>query len=435
MNCVQHKEVACYGQNYSRKSDTVWKTSEQWNVIWLNKFERVAKKEGVGTNKSVQMASIISSFLQNNPGSPYYIKKENFLEYLKTATSSQYESILFFYSKVAVSSVHQELIKQNNPHKEIIELPKDQENRGSERFSGDRKPEEKSSKYNVLTDEERKELLEKLRLEINARNLSRCTLSNYTGAVSRFLNFLNQASTSDWSNTFKSFLVWLRDEQMLAASTINQYAASVAFFMEEVLELKRGEDLLIRMKTGKALPRLHSLEKVSLIISAPTNYKHRLILMLCYGCGLRLGEVCVLKPTDIDMERHVVRIRSAKGKKDRIVMLDNELEPYVRSWLKRGCGKEYLFEGYVPGKHLTKRTVERIYTNACEKLGIDTQGGIHSLRHSFATHLLEQGVDLRYIQELLGHASTKTTEIYTHVAAHKIAIIRSPIASLLKKDN
>jgi integrase/recombinase XerD len=204
--------------------------------------------------------------------------------------------------------------------------------------------------------------------------------------------------------------------------------------MEEVLDVQPGEDLLIRMKTGKALPRVHAPENVSRIINAPSNVKHRLILMLTYGCGLRLGEVCMLKPSDIDIERRVVWVRKGKGKKDRIVMLDDTIAPYLVSWLQTGCGRKYLFEGYTPGKHLSKRTIEKIYTNACNKQGINTQGGIHSLRHDFATHLLEQGVDLRYIQELLGHSSSKTTEIYTHVAAHKITQIRSPIAVLLKQE-
>ncbi|MFP4682011.1 MAG: tyrosine-type recombinase/integrase [Chitinispirillaceae bacterium] len=198
-----------------------------------------------------------------------------------------------------------------------------------------------------------------------------------------------------------------------------------------MLGVEPGDDLLIRMKTGKSLPRVHSPEKVGAIVNAHSNEKHRLILMLVYGCGLRLGEVCVLKLQDIDTDRKVLWVRKAKGKKDRMVMLDETLVPHVEAWLSGGCGKGYLFEGYRAGKHLSKRSVEKIYDNACRKEGIDSQGGIHSLRHSFATHLLEQGVDLRYIQELLGHASSRTTEIYTHVAAHKIVSIRSPIAKIL----
>ena len=145
--------------------------------------------------------------------------------------------------------------------------------------------------------------------------------------------------------------------------------------------------------------------------------------------GIRAGKPYII---DIDFDRKVVWVRKGKGKKDRIIMLDQDIAPFVAAWMEAGCGRKYLFEGYVPGKAISKRTIEKVYDNACSKLGIDNQGGIHSLRHSFATHLLEQGVDLRYIQELLGHSSSKTTEIYTHVAAHRIIAIRSPIAGLLK---
>jgi integrase/recombinase XerD len=275
-------------------------------------------------------------------------------------------------------------------------------------------------------------LLEKLRNEIRVREFSNSTLRNYEAAVSRFLNRLTPETSRDWSAAFKEHLLWLRNDQKLAPSTVNQHAASIAFFFEQVLELKPGEDILIRMKTGKPLPRVHSKENVARIITCPSNPKHQLMLMFAYGCGLRLGEIKMLRRIDIDLERKIVWVRKGKGKKDRIVMLDADLAPSVEEWLKSGCGKEFLFEGYDPGIPISKRTIEKVYTNACEKLGIDHQGGIHSLRHSFATHLLEQGVSLRFIQELLGHSTSKTTEIYTHVAAHKIVEIRSPIAGLLK---
>jgi site-specific recombinase XerD len=156
--------------------------------------------------------------------------------------------------------------------------------------------------------------------------------------------------------------------------------------------------------------------------------------MITYGCGLRLGEVQTLKPQDIDLERHVLWVRKGKGKKDRMIMLDQELVPLLRKWIPMTSGQSYLFEGYRENRALSKRTIEKIYEHACQRLRTSSNGGIHSLRHSFATHLLEQGTDLRYIQELLGHASSKTTEIYTHVAAHKIMGIRSPIAGLIGED-
>lgn len=230
----------------------------------------------------------------------------------------------------------------------------------------------------------------------------------------------------------KEHLIWLRDIQHHAPTTVNQAAASIAYFIEEVLDLKPGDDILIRMKTGSPLPRVHSPEKIAQIIQAPSNEKHRLILMLTYGCGLRLNEVRHLKPEHFDLERKILWVRKAKGKKDRIVMLDSGLILYIKAWLQNGCGSVYMFEGYRDGEPLSDRTIEKIYNNSCNKLNIDNQGGLHSLRHSFATHLLENGTDLRYIQELLGHSSSKTTEIYTHVAAHKIVEIRSPIAGIIE---
>jgi site-specific recombinase XerD len=116
-----------------------------------------------------------------------------------------------------------------------------------------------------------------------------------------------------------------------------------------------------------------------------------------------------------------------KGRKDRMLMLDRDLMPYVSSWLDSGCGRTFLFQGYTPGKAISRRTIEKVYTNPCRKLRINHQGGIHSLRRSFATHRLEQGVDLRYTRELPGHASSRTTEIYTHIAAKDLLKIPSPL--------
>ena len=397
------------------------KTPLEWKNIWLKKFDRIAAEEGLDDQKRQIMHGIIGIFLDQNPQSPYYIKAVNLSDFLKNGGKVEAEALRYFYKKIAISPAHLDLIEKNNTRLcPVIER--------SAKID-----EENYQNQPTLPLIERIALLNKLRLEINARNFSQSTLISYIGAVTRFINRLTPESSIDWSTAFKEHIVWLRDDQKLAPNTINQYAASITFFMEEVLEIEPGEDILIRMKTGKPLPRVHSLEKIAELVNAPSNYKHRLILMLTYGCGLRLGEVCVLRPRDIDIERKVISIRKAKGKRDRIVMLDDELAPYISNWLKCGCGTEYVFEGYTPGNHLSKRTIEKIYTNACIKKNIDSKGGIHSLRHSFATHLLEQGIDLRYIQELLGHSSSKTTEIYTHVAVHKIVSIRSPIAGLLKK--
>jgi integrase/recombinase XerD len=344
--------------------------------------------------------------------------------------------------------IEKNAIKINKP--ESVDVKSDtEESRNVVSGNSTYSPEKRSNHKNVSTQQSEKRirppshlqiaqqssdraiLLEKLKTYINARNLSYNTFDNYMRAVACFLNRLTIDSSTDWSEAFKEHLIWLRDNQRLAPNSVNQAAAAIAYFIEEVLALKPSDDILIRMKTGNPLPRVHSPEKSAQIIQAPSNAKHRLILMLTYGCGLRLGEVRLLKPEHFELERKILWIRKAKGKKDRIVMLDKDLILYIKDWLQDGCGSVYMFEGYREGKPLSDRTIEKIYTNSCNKLNINTQGGLHSLRHSFATHLLENGTDLRYIQVLLGHSSSKTTEIYTHVAAHKIVEIRSPIAGML----
>jgi site-specific recombinase XerD len=184
------------------------------------------------------------------------------------------------------------------------------------------------------------------------------------------------------------------------------------------------------MKTGKQLPKVYSEQEIEKLFKATQNLKHRLILMFAYGCGLRLNEIRHLRRNDICFDRDIITIKQSKGKKDRILMLDDVLKPELLSYLKNGVGQVWLFEGQVPEEMIAERTISLIFDHACQKSGVTKRGGIHSLRHSFATHLLEHGTDLRYIQELLGHSSSKTTEIYTHVSKTAITKIRSPLSRI-----
>lgn len=392
---------------------------QQWRSIWINKARRIIKQESVIIqDHASDLLDTIRIYLTENPPSPYYIDTGRLDSFLDAHGERAFEGLGFFYRKVAPSDAHMAVIENRMGGKEKKTAHRDESSDHS------RSPEECSA----VTDNQR--LLDKLRQELRVRNYSKNTLGSYSTAVLRFLNAMTPEDCVDWAGAFKRYLIHLQDEK-LAPNTINQYAAAIQFFFQEVLEVDPGDDLRIRLKTGKPLPRVHSQENVGRIIHAPRNPKHRLMLMFAYGCGLRLGEIRMLRRKDIDPERKIVWVRKAKGRKDRMVMLDEEMLPTVREWFRYGCGREFLFEGYTPGKSISKRTIEKVYENACTKTGIDRQGGIHSLRHSFATHLLEQGVDLRYIQELLGHNSSKTTEIYTHVAAHKLAEIRSPIAAVM----
>ena len=151
---------------------------------------------------------------------------------------------------------------------------------------------------------------------------------------------------------------------------------------------------------------------------------------MTYAAGLRVGEVVNLKVQDIDTIRGIVRIDQGKGKKDRISLLSSKAEMILKEYLEKYKPGDWLFEGDVPGRHLTERSVQRVFESSCKKAGITKDVSVHTLRHSFATHLLESGTDLRYIQELLGHSSSKTTEIYTHVSTRDLKRIQSPLDSL-----
>jgi site-specific recombinase XerD len=244
------------------------------------------------------------------------------------------------------------------------------------------------------------------------------------------LTWLKRTPSDKDIQEIKKFQLFLKENKNYSPRTVNLATAAIQFFYLEVLKVGFSADSLPRMKTGRPLPRVYSQEDVEKIITSESNHKHRLMLTLTYACGLRLSELRYLKPEDIDLDRNIIWIRHGKGAKDRGVMLDPAIKPEITAYLRSGKGKTFVFEGYQPGHPLTAATISKIYNHACEKADIKQQGGIHTLRHSSATHLLEHGTDLRYIQELLGHSSSKTTEIYTHVSSSAISKIRSPIAHL-----
>jgi len=167
------------------------------------------------------------------------------------------------------------------------------------------------------------------------------------------------------------------------------------------------------------------------IFEAISNLKHRALLMMVYSAGLRVGEVVRLQVEDVDSERRLLHVGQGKGRKDRYVMLSEVALETLRDYWRAYRPRKWLFPGQREGRHLHERTVEKILKQACRKAGIRKDVSVHTLRHSFATHLLEAGIDLRYIQEMLGHKSSKTTEIYTHVSKRNIATIHSPLDGIM----
>ena len=177
------------------------------------------------------------------------------------------------------------------------------------------------------------------------------------------------------------------------------------------------------------MPQVLSEKEIARILLSLKNLKHRTILTVIYSAGLRLSELLNLKAEDIDWDRKLIRVKSGKGRKDRYTLLSPRLEKLLKDYLYYYKPDKYLFEGQKGGKYSPK-SVQNIMKNAVTKTGITKHATVHTLRHSFATHLLENGTDLRYIQELLGHGSSRTTEIYTHVSKKSIGKIRSPLDNL-----
>jgi integrase/recombinase XerD len=189
-------------------------------------------------------------------------------------------------------------------------------------------------------------------------------------------------------------------------------------------------DKIHRPKRAKVLPNVLSKEEIKKLLEAPTNIKHKTMLSVIYACGLRRGEALNLKPADIDSKRGIVIIRQAKGKKDRITPLSEKILVMLRDYYTAYKPKTWLFEGQISGEQYSEKSLQSVLKQSLQKAKITKPVSLHWLRHSYATHLLESGTDLRYIQELLGHSSSKTTEIYTHVSTKSLQQIKSPFDNL-----
>lgn len=215
----------------------------------------------------------------------------------------------------------------------------------------------------------------------------------------------------------------------ISISQQNQRINAIRFYYEKILGYDKQYYCIHRPRKEKKLPQVLSKNQIRDILNSCNNIKHRCIITLLYSAGLRRGEVLNLKITDIDSQRMVLIIRGAKGKKDRLSLLSNHALIMLREYYKQYRPEEYLFEGQNGSKY-SAESIAKIFKRAVLKTNIKRHVTPHTLRHSFATHLLEQGTDLRYIQKLLGHNSSKTTEIYTHVSCNSLNKINNPFDDL-----
>jgi integrase/recombinase XerD len=273
--------------------------------------------------------------------------------------------------------------------------------------------------------------IEKFKQWLQSKRYSNNTIKTYCDALKSFLTHFNQKPVNEISN--EDVVIYNNEyilEKNLSESYQNQIVNAIKLFFVTVQNRKIEIEKIHRPKRSKILPNVLSKDEVKAILEAPINLKHKTMLCLVYSCGLRCGELLALKPVHIDSQRNIVLLKNSKGKKDRIVPLSPKILEMLREYFKIYKPINYLFEGQTEGNPYDDRSLQQVLKQSIKKAGITKPVTLHWLRHSYATHLLESGTDLRYIQELLGHSSSKTTEIYTHVSTKSIGQIKSPFDSL-----
>jgi integrase/recombinase XerD len=262
---------------------------------------------------------------------------------------------------------------------------------------------------------------------LQRKRYSPATIKSYTALFEEFQNHFPHLSLQELGQEhIRQFIDYLVAERKVSKSYQNQSINAIKFWYEKVLRGPRQIYQVERPRKQTKLPVVLSEGEVASILRSSENLKHRAMLTLCYSAGLRVSELLALKPVDIDSQRMLIHIKSAKGDKDRYTLLSHKALDLLRNYFQIYKPADYLFEG-VNGGMYSSRSVQEVMKAACLKAGIHKQASVHTLRHSFATHLLEHGTDLRYIQELLGHSSPKTTQIYTHVTTKGMESIKSPL--------
>lgn len=256
------------------------------------------------------------------------------------------------------------------------------------------------------------------------------TIKTYMSCMRSFVaEFPDRDLESITTQQINDYILNLIRTRNISSSQQNQRISAIKFYYEQVLGRKKEFYRLSRPKKVRKLPGVLMVEEVELILNQCKNLKHKCILMTLYSGGLRRSELINLKISDIDSQRMLIKITNSKGGKDRYTLLSEKLLKLLRDYYKLYKPKYWLFEGQGGGQY-SATSIENIFRKALKQAEIKKHATPHTLRHSFATHLLEQGINLRYIQEILGHSSTKTTEIYTHVCSRQLTKIQNPLDNL-----
>lgn len=266
--------------------------------------------------------------------------------------------------------------------------------------------------------------------EMKLRGYSPRTRKTYRNHLLRFRRFFKRDPRSLEGTEVRGYLLHLIDDEQVSRAYHTQAVSAIKFYYEHVAHIPWIAADLPRPRGEKRLPIVLSRNEILRILGALSNPKHQALLMVAYSAGLRVSEVVRLKVEDIDSDRRLIRVHRAKGRKDRYAPLSEVLLETLRDYWKIDKPTHWLFPGAHPDHHLSMRAVQKALTKALRIAGVRKHVTMHTLRHSFATHLLEDGTDLRYVQEILGHARPETTMIYTHVTQKDLRRIRSPLDNI-----
>lgn len=279
-------------------------------------------------------------------------------------------------------------------------------------------------------------LRKQMEADMAVRGLAYRTRETYLDSVAKLAKFYRRPPDRISEAEVQRYLFHLLEERKLAHSSCNIVCSALEFFYRVTLKRRQIEFCLPRPKMPARLPQILSREEVAALIEKTANLKHRALLMTAYGGGLRLQELCQLKVADIDSDRMTLRIEQGKGAKDRYTLLSARLLTELRGYWLAYRPKLWLFASpRAPEQPLSKHTAHRIYHAAKDRAGISKAGGIHALRHAFATHMLEAGVDVHTIQRLMGHGSLSSTARYFHLAHKHLSGTASPLELLPRPES
>lgn len=266
---------------------------------------------------------------------------------------------------------------------------------------------------------------------LRLKGYSPSTIQTYSCELAQYLAILKNHPAQDIPvNRILDYLQYCYETLHLSEATMHSRINALKFYYEQVLEKERFFWKVPRPKKPLQVPKTLSKEQIARLLNSIENRKHKTIVMLAYGCGLRVSEVISIKLKHIDGQRKLLLIQKAKGKKDRIVTLSPAILAMLREYCEAYKPKDFLFEGQQQNEHLAARSIQHALYLAKKKAGILEEGGMHMLRHSFATHLLDKGIDVVFIQKLLGHNDIKTTLRYLHVTNKNIGNITSPLEDI-----